>query len=251
MKVLILALLIPGWLVPVPALAHPEAATPQRPSFSADPNTTAPGTLELEAGFVAAEGEQRDTPLTLKWGAGPATELFVGWSPWVRAGDIDGADGAGDTVVGARHRFLHLDDGPDFAFQLTGKIPTAADALGSGLPDVQFALTSAQSWGNWTGVAYFQSGFTGRPESGSALVDHGLALVLATPLGGSVSAFVETTGIWIPELGETTGQVLLGLGYTLRENIVLDLAAGVADVEDGGQTNLAVGSTANLGPVPR
>jgi len=188
MKLLFCALLFLGWLVPGSVLAHPEAATPQRPSFSADPSTTAPGTLELEAGFVAAEAEQRDTPLTLKWGAGPSTELFLGWSPWVQAGDLDGV---GDTVLGARHRFLHQDEGADFAFQLATKLPTADDALGSGLPDVQFALTSARTWGNWTGVAYLQTGFSGRPDTGSALVDHALALALATPLGDRLSGFVE------------------------------------------------------------
>jgi len=38
---------------------------------------------------------------------------------------------------------------------------------------------------------------------------------------------------------------------TLREDIVLDLAAGLTDAEDGSQDNLAVGITANLGHVPR
>lgn len=247
MRVLVCLLLVAGFATP--AAAHPEAATPQRPSFSADPSTTADGTFELEAGFVAAESEQRDTPLTLKWGAGPTTELFLGWSPWVQAGpDLDGS---GDTVLGVRHRFLHQDDGADFAFQLATKIPTADDALGSGLPDLQFALSSARSWGDWTGVAYLQSGFSGRVGPGTPLVDHALALVLATPFSDRVSGFVETTGIWVPETGDTVGLLLAELGLSIRENFVLDLAGGLNEVEDGSEWTMAVGFTGNLGHVGR
>ena len=225
-----------------------EPATPQRPTFSSSPATTANRTLELESGYFGSDADTADLPLTLKWGSGEQTELFLGWSPWTKA--AKDVDGPGDYSVGVRHRFLEADDGPlDLAYQLSGKIPTATDddGLGSGVPDVTTALTSAWAAGSWSVVGYYQLGLLGQSSGSGALVDHGLAFALGRPFGDKLSAFVEWSGTWRPELRSSDRQWIGGAAYALRPSLVLD--AALSWVLQPGEDVLAVsaGITMNLG----
>lgn len=225
-----------------------EAATPQRPSFSSDPSTTAAGTLELEAGSLVGQDDVADVALNAKWGAGPATELFLGWSPWLRA--AEDRDGPGDVLLGVRHRFVEpAPGGIAAAFQLAGKIPTASvdDGLGSGAPDLTAALTALTSVAPFSLVGYYQAGFLGRPVGDGVLVDHALALAVAAPIASSLAGFVEWKGGWRPESSSTDQQILGGLGLPVRAWFVVDAAVGVSWADGDEFVFGTIGFTSNLG----
>ncbi len=238
------------WLA-VATAWHPvsaaEPVTPQRPSFSSDPNTTAAGTLELEAGYLADDADGAGLPLALKWGSGPSTELFVGWSPWQQASSD--VTGIGDVSVGVRHRFLDGDGPMTMAYQVSGKVPTASadDGLGSGVPDLSLALTSLWSGQSSSVVAYYQAGLIGRPASSGVLVDHALALAVGIPLGDRLSSFLETTGTWRPELHSSDVQGVAGFGFAVRPSIVIDAAVNVVLKSGENLVSGTIGFTVNLG----
>jgi hypothetical protein len=225
-----------------------DPATPQRPTYSSDPNTTAPGTLELEAGYLYADDETADLPLTLKWGSGKNTELFLGWSPWFRT--PDSSEYIGDTVLGVRHRFVDATQGPvALAYQVAAKVPTSDpdDGSGSGAVDAFFALTSAWSMGRFSGVGYYQFGALGRPANDGVLAENALALVVGTPLSGRWAIFAEWSSRWRPELRSFDSLALLGTAFSPRPALALDAAASYGMVPGEDFWTVTVGATVNFG----
>ena len=230
------------------SLGDRQPATPQRPTFSSAPTTTAVGTFEVEAGFTVDPHDSLDTPLTLKTGISEETELFAGFSPF-QSFDVPGPDpeGLSDLVVGMRHRFLEVDD-TQAAFQLATKLPTAKSELSSRELDFFGAAIVSQRIDALTVVGFYQLGLLGDPGDERVDLQHALALAADLPLEGQVSILGELTGVATedqPDLLFTT----TGLTYAVSPSLVFDGAIRLGLNSDAPDFAFLVGFTSNFGPL--
>lgn len=229
----------------VPGTSAP--ATPQRPTLSSDTNTTPHGLVELELGVARDDGVSLDSPLTLKLGSGPRTELALGWSPFLRRRDTGGAEeGPGDVVVGLRHRLA--DGAPtSYALQALVKVPTARDPeLGTGEVDAQLAAIASRSFGDLSGTLYYAAGVVGDPAGGSA-PSHSGALALSHPVADTVAAFGEVAGVLVPEQDAETVFTTLGFAWTRDPSLVFDVGVVLGLSDEAADWQVLVGLTRNFG----
>lgn len=229
-------------------------ATPQRPTVSFDTSTTAAGTVELESGVLVDPSDLVDTPLTLKYGTGDDTELFVGWSPLLVL-DRQGSDatGSGDVVLGARHRLWQADGGlPSAAALFSAKLPAAstADGLGSGQPDVRVGGVLNRSVGPVNANLFYQYGALGVPGGGTTS-EHTLTLTLGAGLADGVACFAELAGVFVPAASVDSVFLVTGVAFAPEPDLVLDagITAGLSD--DAPDLQLFVGCTVNFGRLAR
>lgn len=225
-----------------------ETVTPQRPTLSSDTSTTAEGTFELEAGVAVDPSEAVDTPLSLKFGAGPSTEVFLSGAPFLFR-EVPGRDarGPGDVVVGLRHRFLEsAARHPSAAFQASIKLPTADEELGSEEVDLSVAAMATQGFGDLTVTGYYDLGVLGDPGGGTD-VSHSLALATSHPLSNSVGAFAEIAGVSIPDQDAEQAFTTFGVTYAASNSLVFDVGAVVGLDRDARDFQFIIGLTRNLG----
>ena len=228
----------------------PLAATPQRPSVSSDTNTTHEGTFELEAGLTAADDDSYDTPLALKYGAGPATELFVGWSPLlhVEGGGLD-ETGIGDLTLGVRHRLRDATpERASLALQGVAKLPTAddSDGLGSGENDVFVAGIASKAVGELAMTGFVQLDVIGDPGGGADLGTT-LAVAAGRPLDAELGLFGELAGSFLPDEDIENVAALIGLAWSPHPDLVFDLAIAAGLTDDASDFRVLIGLTRNLG----
>ena len=228
------------------------AATPQRPTVSADTSTTAWQTFELEAGALWDPSDEIDTPMTLKYGFDPRTEVFAGWSPvgYVSRPGEDGF-GVGDLVLGTRHRVLDETDGtPSAAFQGAVKLPVADEDEGLGSGETDFALAGilTRGFGDFVGIGYWQLDLLGSP-SGGFDVGHSLAIATATPVVGQIAWFGELAAVIVPEHDDEALFTTIGATYNPRPSLLFDVGAVVGLNDDAPDFQLVAGFTQNLGRV--
>lgn len=236
-------------------LAPPDAAkpTPQRPTVSSDTNTTAPDTLELEAGITVDPGDRFDSPIAVKWGASESTELFAGWSPYQR-NFVDGDDpnGVGDVLLGMRHRFVdETDELPSVAMQWTTKLPTAPLQVGTGEIDFAVAAMASKTMGEFGATGFYELGVIGQPNAQDTDIRHTLALAGSATMSEDWFVFAEIAGIFEMESDLDTVLATGGAGIWLEPGVVLDFALAIGLSEDAPDLQLLIGSTQNLGTLFR
>lgn len=231
----------------------PFPASPQRPTFSSDTNTVPEDGLELEAGLSASSWDVFDSPVSLKYGVGRATETWAGWSPFTRGldGGAPDARGQGDLVLGLRHRFLEADGRPfSAAFQTSLKLPTASerDGLGTGETDAYASAIASGAFRAWNWTAFYRLGRVGDPD-GAADTEHALALVAGWPVTGVTSAFVEVTGR--QRHADDFAPVFTTAGLAIAETParVWDVSFTTGLNDDAPRSYVAVGVTLALGRV--
>ena len=224
-----------------------EPATPQRPTFSFSPATTAAGTWELEAGGnVGPLGDYDELPATLKYGVDARTELALSLSPLI---SLDRTAGLGDAGLAWRHRFLDADgSAPALAVQVSVKLPTADEdrGLGSGHTDVFGALTAGGSRGAFGWVVYAQLGALGQAGEDADL-ESDLALVGTWTLDATNAVFAEFTDRRVPEQDAVVDQLRVGHFITVRPDLVLDWSVWLPASEAAPDTIFALGFTRNFG----
>ena len=228
------------------------AATPQRPTLSADTSTTANSSLELELGGLLLDGGSASTPLTVKYGASDTTELFVGLTPYQRV-DVPGTDedGLGDLSLGVRERVAdETDDRPSLAVQAIVKIPTADEdrGLGTGELDLVLAGIATRSLPPWTFTGFGQLDLLGDP-AGGVLVGQSLAAAVSRPLEEDFAVFGEIAGVLVPETDSEQLFATLGVTHAPSPARVLDLGVVVGLTEEAPDFGLVLGLTQNLGSI--
>jgi hypothetical protein len=221
--------------------------TPQRPTFSKDTNTTARGTLELEAGFAAAPDESVAVPVELKWGAGDLTEVFVGASlyDWVELESGQEFSGHGDTYVGARQR-LYDPGGPHTAaLQFTAKFPTAEET-GSGESDFLAAAIYSLAAAEDVGVTvFYEAGWLGRPDNDGVDLQHALSLSAGKTFDDTVGIAGELVGI--DGVDGDPVFMTLAVQHILLPSLVWDAGFQVGLNDDASDLRFQVGFVSNLG----
>jgi len=226
-------------------------ATPQRPTFSSDTSTTAPGTIEVEAGLYVDPSDRYAIPVSPKFGVGDRTEFFLGWEPWQRVDRKGGAeDGIGDLFGGVRHRLRDEDElRPSVATQLSGKLPTASESrgLGTGEVDVFLAGILTKNLRLATLTGFYQLGILGDPVGNGLDVEHGLALAGTVPLEQRLSGFVEIAARLVGEQDREEVFGTAGVAYARRPGLVFDAAFSAGLTDDAPDWVLLLGVTTNLG----
>ncbi|MEQ8768755.1 MAG: transporter [Planctomycetota bacterium] len=239
-------------LVACEVVHDPETqVTPQRPTYSSSTTTTAYRTLELEAGLSVDPNDSVDTPTTWKYGAGSATELFVGWSPY-RHLDREGADGhgPGDLSIGTRHRFWEETSGrPAAALQLATKLPTGSQSQGLSSGEVDFFAAGilSKDFEAISLTGFYQLGVLGEPDDSEVDLEHGLALAAGAPIVKELSAFAELAAIYDREQDFDSVFTTWGLALAVGPGLVLDAGAAFGLNHDAPDFQLLIGLTFNPG----
>lgn len=231
------------------------SVTPQRPTLSSDTSTTAPGTSEIEAGISLDDDGNFDSPVLLKYGVSPITEVFVGASP-LRIADSPGRDdrGVGDAWFGLRSRLREETAYvPSVAAQIAVKLPVANEdhGLGSGETDVLFAAMAGHQIEDWYLVGFYQLGLLGEVGDGGMDIEHDLAVAGSRPLEPDLALFGEVAGQFVPELDIESVFTTWGVAYMLHPSIVVDVALALGISNDAPDAALLVGFTRNFGHVVR
>ena len=230
---------------------EPQAATPQRPTLSADTATTAPGTFELEAGGQIDPHDSWGIPVTLKWGMSTGAELFVGWTPYeVENRTGPNASGVGDTFVGLRYRFLEeTRAAPAAALQLTTKLPTGDenDGLSTGEVDFLAAVILDKQVGQVSTTLFYQLGVLGEPDDADTDIEHSIALAGTFPMVDQWALYGELAAVEIPEQDLNEILATAGFMYTVRKDLVLDVGVVVGLNHDAPDFQIVFGFTKNFG----
>jgi len=235
------------------SLEDQEPAAAQRPTLSSDTATTAPETIELETGVDVEPGGSYLWPVTLKYGAGGATEVFATLSALQRIEGPGGSErGTGDLVLGTRHRFLEADGArPSLAVEPAVKLPVSSHVAGSLLSsgETDFLLAGMATWTGKrvAGNLYYQLGLLGDPSGPGLQIAHLPALAGSVKVGRGFSVFGEVAGVLVPEQDVESGFGTLGATWSPHPEIIFDagVRAGIGD--DTPDAVYFVGLTWNLG----
>jgi len=246
-----------GLLLPCArAQQGPFRATPQRPSFTSDTSTTAPGTFEIEIGGSLISNSFRSLPTLLKFTPGVRTGFFHGLEFSVAADLITSAVGEDDrrvTQFGDVLEFVgrrRIYGGGNFSIALA---PSAAFFLrnerGAKLGLMGIAAYSPglnALVGNVVWKAMTHSSETNPRHIFDFLFDYSRSLGSS----GTVSRFALFAGLqWTEAQGSDTCLSLeQGLAFGLRPDWVLDMAFRQVDLVDGQRDfQLLFGFTVNTG----
>ena len=204
--------------------------TPYRPSVSTPAALSAPGWLEIEAGWQHnhdGRGARRDSvPLTLKLAFTEDWGIRLGNEAWVRQRSEDGkVSGFGDTSVILKRRF-EIDDSQAFGLEAGWTVPTAHRGLGfgSGKPDYGINAIYSADFGAWHTDLNLLATRLGQVDPGASRAQWLLAASLSRQLDdhwGMVGEFSGTR----QRGAEATRQFLLAASYNLSKRMTLDAGA--------------------------
>jgi len=207
------------------------SAVPYRPSVSTPAALSAPGWLEVEAGYLHEHAEsgavRQSVPVTLKLAFTPDWGIRVGSDAWVRLRDESGghATGNGDTAIILKRRFA-VDDDSAFGLEGGATLPTSRHGLGigSGKPDWALNAIYSADFGAWHTDLNVAAARLGATEAGVAHT----ALLGAASLSRSLD---EQWGV-VGEIAgtaqhgaESSRQLLVGATYNVSKRLVLDAGA--------------------------
>ena len=212
-----------------PVAASEPVATPYRPSVSTPAALSAPGWLEVEAGFLhehAADARRDSVPYTLKLAFSPDWGVRVGADAWARHTDGSGrTSGIGDTGVVVKRRFA-VDDQQAFGLEAGAIFATARHGVGSGSGGTDVGVNGLYSadLGAWHADLNIGATRLGRIDDGASRLSLLGALAVSHPIGERWGAVAELSGTH-QRGGEHSGQLLVAASYNLTKRLVLDAGA--------------------------
>jgi len=229
----------------------PAAATPQRPLISRNTNTTAVGTLELEAGTAIDVGDSFMAPMTLKYGIDEDEELFISLSP-INFMELPGSDaeGFGDLTIGMRRRLWSQKE-VAVAMQFATKLPTGDEDDGLSTGEIDFfgaAIVDYDLDLATTITGFYQFGVIGDPTDTDPGIQHVLAIAGRHTLNDDFGLFGEINGISDPgSLDPATA--IFGITHPLSPGFIVDAGIQVGLNTDAPDARFLIGLTTNFGSI--
>ena len=206
------------------------STTPYRPSVSTPAALSAPGWLEIEAGYEhdhGGAGVRRDSvPTTFKLAFSPDWGIRVGQEAWVRQDDDSGRrSGIGDTSVVLKRRFA-VDDKQAFGLEAGVTAPTGRRGIGSGSgkPDYGINAIYSADLGDWHTDLNLVTTRLGQVDPGASRGQLLWAASLSRALNDQWGVVGELSGTH--QRGtENTSQFLFAASCNLNKRLTLDAGA--------------------------
>ena len=221
-------------------LAAQHEATPQRPSFTTDTATTAPGTIELEIGAVRSTGFF-GLQNAIKIAPAGRTEFSVGFDGLSRE---NGRTRFGDRIgLGVRRALIRREK---FSFAVA---PQAVFLLRGG-DGARLGATAIAAYELERNAIIANFAWSTATDSSPANPAQQYDVILGYGRGfGRASVFAEYLQEF-PNGGESRVSLMQGVSYRLRPSFVVDFAVQQSGVSDGDlDVGLLAGFTVNLGSV--
>ena len=205
------------------------AVTPYRPSVSSPAQLPAVGQLEFEAGLLAIgdHGARRDSmPVLFKLAFSEQWGVLLGGEAHVAAHDDTGMalHGVGDTSIVLKRAFA-LEQGSALGLELSAKVPTAKDGIGSGKADYEVNTIYSHDIAQVHMDANANLTRLGAWEPGSGRYQSGLSASFSMPVNAQWGATAELSGTHRSAV-RGTAQVLLAAAYSPNPRLTIDV--GVA-----------------------
>ncbi|MBU6259610.1 MAG: transporter [Burkholderiales bacterium] len=204
------------------------AVTPYRPSVSTPAALSAPGWVEVEAGFLNSRAIDPATraslPYTFKLAFTPDWGIRVGGDAAVRLRGIDGSTrgGTGDTSVVLKRHF-EVDAASSFGLELGIQAPTARAGIGSGHADQTLnGIYSSDFAANWHVDLNAWATRLGGADPGAAAWQRGWAAALSRSLSDRYGLVAELSGTRQRGSASTT-QALIAASYAPAPAQTFDL----------------------------
>ncbi len=205
--------------------------TPYRPSVSTPAALSAPGWLEIEAGWQhdhAGAGVRRDSiPTTFKLAFSEDWGIRLGSEAWVRQRSEDKTvSGLGDTSFVLKRRF-EIDDAQAFGLEAGVVMPSGRNGIGFGSGKADYGLNaiySADFGGAWHTDVNLLATRLGQADPGASRTQWLFAASLSRQLDdrwGVVGEFAATR----QQGADDSRQLLLAASYSVSKRLTLDAGA--------------------------
>lgn len=204
------------------------AITPYRPSVSNPAQLPAAGQLELELGglHTRSDGARRSSvPYDLKlafskeWGVLVSGDAHV----WLHD-DTGNAQGLGDTFVVLKRAWI-VDEATAYGMELSSKLPTANDSIGTGAVDYMVNTIFSRDLGRIHMDANLNAAHLGAADPGSSHTQIGASAAFSTALSERWGLTGEASGTRRAGAASST-QWLTAITYSPSKRLTFDL--GVA-----------------------
>ena len=206
------------------------STTPYRPSVSTPAALSAPGWLEIEAGYQhdhGGAGARRDSvPITFKLAFSPDWGIRVGQEAWVRQSDDSGRlSGVGDTSVVLKRRFA-VDDKQAFGLEGGVTVPSGRRGIGSGSGKPDYGINAIYSAdpGDWHTDLNLATTRLGQVDPGASRTQLLWAASLSRALNDQWGVVGEFSGTH-QRGAENSSQLLLATSYNVGKRLTLDAGA--------------------------
>lgn len=206
------------------------STTPYRPSVSTPAALSAPGWLEIEAGFEhdhgAARSRRDSVPMTFKFAFSPDWGIRIGQEAWVRQGDDSGhLSGIGDTSIVLKRRF-EIDDKQAFGLEAGVTVPSGRRGIGSSSGKADYAINAIYSadLGDWHTDLNLMTTRLGQTDPGASRGQWLWAASLSRTLNDQWSVGGEVSGTH-QRGAESTRQFLFAASFNVDKRLTLDAGA--------------------------
>ena len=203
--------------------------TPYRPSVSTPAALSAPGWLEIEAGWQHnhTDDSRRDSiPLSFKVAFDPDWGIRLGSEAWVRQrSDAGERSGFGDTSLVLKRRF-GIDDDQAFGLEGSVTVPTGKNGIGfgSGKPDYAVNAIYSGDFGAWHTDLNAAATRLGAHEGAASRTQLLAAASLSRSIDEHWNVVGEVAGTG-QHGADATRQLLVAASYNVSKRLVLDAGA--------------------------
>jgi hypothetical protein len=211
--------------------AEAPSTTPYRPSVSTPAALSAPGWIEVEAGFQhdrdSASSRRDSVPTTVKLAFSPDWGVRIGNEAWVSQRDEAGRrSGFGDTAVVLKRRFA-VDERQAFGLEAGVGLPTGRRGVQSGSGRADYGVNGIYSadLGDWHTDLNLAATRVGRVDPGVSRTQWLWAASLSRALDERWGVGGELSGTQ-QRGAEATRQALVAASYNVDKRLTLD--AGMA-----------------------
>ncbi len=228
-----------------PVRQVPELIT-DRPDLTESSSTVPAGYVQIETGWIFTREDEEgvrqqvhELPGTLvRIGLVDWLELRTAWGGYIREDVRVGplqmeAQGVGDAELGTKIRLLHEKGAlPEVAFLVAGSLPVGSNAFSADRVDPSFRFSLSHTLSDRVGLGYnlgmVWESKVGETGKRTTLSNYLYTLALGVGLTEQLGAFVEVFGdISASATGKPAHSFDGGFTYLLRNNLQLDVAAGV------------------------